>query len=449
MVLAVTIAPTSAASMTIVAEADAFVTASRPDANSDDAASLRVRGDSKIAYLRFSVPATPSGEQVTMATLKLFATSRSDCGVRVLRTATDTWTEAGIDWENRPSVGSAVTTRSWTSKGSVSFDVTEAVTGGRSVSFVLRHPAGCEATGPDRFASRESDQGQPELVVTTGASLPDGAMILAAAGDIACDPGSAAFGGTDPAACQHRATADLLSGADAVVPLGDLQYEAGTLDQFNQAYDPSWGAFAGATYPVPGNHEYQTTGAAGYFDYWASHDRPTGGAAAGYHSFDLKSWHLIALNSASGCCEEGSSQDQFLEEDLAATTERCIAAYWHHPLFNSGSVHGNEAFTRPLWDDLYAAGADIVLNGHEHNYQRYAKQDPTGAPASDGIREFIVGTGGKGHYGLLPVKDANFEVGNTTDFGVLRLQLLTDSYAWEFVGLDGTVLDRGGPVPCN
>ena len=150
-------------------------------------------------------------------------------------------------------------------------------------------------------------------------------------------------------------------------------------------------------------------------------------------------------------CIEGSLQNDFLEQDLASTTESCIVAYWHHPLFNSGTVHGSAMPTgaQAFWDDLYAAGADVILNGHEHNYQRYAKQDPSGHAPPRGIREFIVGTGGKSHYGFLDVKDANYEIGNATDFGVLRLHLAQTSYSWEFVALNGTVLDSGGPVSCN
>ena len=447
----ITMVPASSTPIMIPADADAFVVALRPNANRNDATSLRLRGGNKVSYLRFDVPSMPPGEEVSRATLEVFAAAGSECeAVQVMRAATDEWNEVTIDWGNQPgTIGAAVATNAWRSRGFVRFDVTSAVTGAGRVSLVLRQAPRCDTASPDEFASREADTNQPRLMVETGPPAPGAAAILAAAGDIVCDPTSANFVGADPAGCQHRATSDLLAGADAVVPLGDLQYEAGTLDEFSQGYDPSWGLYAAMTYPVPGNHEYGIDGAPGYFDYWASEQRPTGEAASGYYSFDLGSWHLIALNSASGCCEEGSAQDAFLEQDLAATTQRCIAAYWHHPLFNSGTVHGDESFTGPLWTDLYAAGADIVLNGHEHNYQRYAKQDPFGVPTPIGIREFIVGTGGKGHYGLLEVKDANYEFGNTTDFGVLRLQLFEDSYSWEFVGVDGAVLDSGGPVPCN
>lgn len=277
-------------------------------------------------------------------------------------------------------------------------------------------------------------------------------LLVVAVGDIVCDPTSSAFDGGDPSQCQHRATAALVRDADAVLALGDLQYEHGSLSAYRAGYDRTWGRFAGITYPAPGNHEHETPGAEGYFDYWRSKDRPTGGSGRGYYSFDLGSWHLVSLDSSCGAsCGEGSPQDAFLERDLAGTRSECILAFWHHPYFNSGSVHGEEmlANVRVLWDDLFAAGADIVVNGHEHDYQRYAKQDPFGRATPRGIREFVVGTGGKSHYGLLDEKDPNYQTGDATHFGVLRLFLGDGSYAWAFVGVGGSVLDRGGPTRCN
>jgi acid phosphatase type 7 len=277
--------------------------------------------------------------------------------------------------------------------------------------------------------------------------------LIATAGDIVCDPLSSSFGGSQPAVCQHRATASLLAGADAVLPLGDLQYPDGSLDKFVAGYDPSWGQHASTTYPTVGNHEYSVPGAQGYFDYWASKERPTGGVGAGYYFVDIGSWRLIALNS--NCtpvpCKEGTAQNDFLELALAPPAPPCILAYWHHPLFNSGTVHGASmpSGVRAFWDDLYAGGADVVLNGHEHNYQRYAKQDPAGQAVSNGIREFVVGTGGKSLYTFLDLKDANYELGNATDFGVLKLRLGEGSYSWEWIGVNGAVLDVGGPVACN
>lgn len=283
--------------------------------------------------------------------------------------------------------------------------------------------------------------------------VPEGVEVVAVAGDIVCEPTATDFAGDNASECQHGATADLLAEAAAIIPVGDLQYPDGTLETFEEGYDATWGKYADRSYPVPGNHDYHDDGADGYFDYWSMKGRPIGPARSGYYSWDLGSWHLIALNS--NCddvgCDEGSPQDDFLEQDLASTAKPCILAYWHHPLFNSGEKHGDSTphGAEAFWEDLYPARADLVLNGHEHNYQRYAKQDPAGQAMSDGIREFVVGTGGKSHYGLLDEKDPNYETGNAADFGVLLLHLGDAAYSWEFVGVGGAVLDSGGPVACN
>lgn len=280
---------------------------------------------------------------------------------------------------------------------------------------------------------------------------PGEEVTVAAAGDIACDTTSPGFFGRDPSLCQHRATAALLRQADAVLALGDLQYDDGRLGAFDLFYDPTWGRFADITYPTPGNHDYGTTGAAGYLAYWRSKDRPTGGAGHAFYSFNLGAWHVVSLDSNCFSCAEGSAQDAFLERDLARTNKECILAFWHHPYFNSGAVHDEDrlAVVRGFWEDLYAAGADVVLHGHEHNYQRYAKQDPAGRASPRGIREFIVGTGGHSLYALREDKLPNYQAGTARHFGVLRLALGERSYSWEFVGIDGSVLDRGGPTRCN
>ena len=482
--------PASATTFRLSATADAWVRADRQNANNGASASLRVLENMRMSYLRFKVPAPPSGEEIGSAILRLDARSPAHCtpGVEVLRAASDTWGEATITWKNQPGVtGDVLATANWTTGGYKEFDVTEAVTGRGPVSFVIRHAAGCNPTEEAVFDSREAVSDPPELVVETVPATPDphcsdaldndgdgrvdfpqdpgcvsstdgdetdpsiGTKTLVAAGDLVCSPDRRDFDGSNASDCQHRATAALVGGADAVAPLGDLQYPDGRLEYFVQAYDPSWGQHAAKTYPVPGNHEYNTVGAQGYFDYWASKGRPTGGGA-GYYSYDLGSWHVIALNSSRSCaevpCVEGSPQNDWLEVDLTATTERCILAYWHHPRFNSGAGHTDTPGTAPLWDDLYAARADIVLAGHEHNYQRYAKQDPAARATPEGIRQFIVGSGGRSLTPLAEL-DPNFEVGNATHFGVLKLMLASSSYSWQYVGIDGTVLDSGGPVACN
>ena len=311
----------------------------------------------------------------------------------------------------------------------------------------------CEAevaSGPEPSSLATTAPPSPSEARAPSSADDDTEVVVAAAGDIACDPADDRSHGFDLSVCQDRATGALLHGADAVLVLGDLQYEDGRLEAFRVAYQRSWGRFAAITYPTLGNHERETPGAEGYFDYWRARGRPTGGPDAAWYSFDLGSWHLISLDSTCGvACAEGSAQDAFLERDLARTDAACILAFWHHPRFNSGSVHGEEAPAAAFWQDLFAARADLVLNGHEHNYQRYAKQTPAGSPTDRGIRQFVVGTGGSVLYGLEDRKDANFQTGDADHFGVLRLHLRDGSYAWEFVAVGGRVLDRGGPTRCN
>ncbi|HEX3530257.1 MAG TPA: metallophosphoesterase [Thermoanaerobaculia bacterium] len=276
--------------------------------------------------------------------------------------------------------------------------------------------------------------------------------VIAAAGDIACDPADANFnGGAGMAAgCHMKATSDLLVGAgyDAVLLLGDNQYEDGALAKYQASYDPSWGRLKAITRPAPGNHEYITPGAAGYYAYFGA---AAGDPAKGWGSFDLGGWHFITLNSncaAIGGCGPGSPQEQWLANDLAAHPGVCTLAYWHHPRFSSGP-HGSDATFQTLWDDLYAAGADVVLNGHDHIYERFAPQTPAGAadPAR-GIRQFVVGTGGKNHTSIVQVQP-NSEVRDAATFGVLELTLYPNGYAWRFRTEAGQTFTDSGIGLCH
>jgi acid phosphatase type 7 len=274
--------------------------------------------------------------------------------------------------------------------------------------------------------------------------------IIAAAGDIACDPADASFNGGQgtASACRMKATSDLMLGLGltAVLTLGDNQYENGTLAKYQASYDPSWGRLNAIVRPVPGNHEYLTAGAAGYFSYFGA---AAGDPAQGYFSYDLGSWHLIALNSncaAVGGCGAGSPQEQWLAADLAAHAGTCTLAYWHHPRFSSGP-HGNDATSDAFWQTLYGAGADVVLNGHDHVYERFAPQSPAGAAdPAQGIRQFTVGTGGKNLTGISVVRP-NSEVRNASAFGVLEMTLHPNGYTWRFLSASGgAVLDQGASL---
>lgn len=255
----------------------------------------------------------------------------------------------------------------------------------------------------------QEEQGQPPM--------------LLAAGDIAncVSPGA-------------EATASLLRGREgAIAALGALAYRRGSPQEFARCYDPTWGTEKARTRPAIGNHEYGTRNAAGYFAYFQS---AAGPPEAGYYSYDLGSWHIIVLNSNCeeiGGCDAASPQAEWLRADLATHDALCTLAYWHHPLFSSGTTHGGDEAMQPAWRLLYDAGADIVLSGHEHNYERFAPQDPDGTgDLQRGIRAFVVGTGGASHYPFgdpLPLSERR----NADTYGVLALSLLPQGYDWQFI----------------
>jgi Calcineurin-like phosphoesterase len=262
----------------------------------------------------------------------------------------------------------------------------------------------------------------------------------------AADPVVVAAGDIAEAGGHHRQTSDrvLELDPDAVLLLGDSQYLSGELDEYRRHYGPTWGRFKARTRPAPGNHEYRTPGAAGYFTYFAKQAKPRGHS---YYSFDLGSWHLIALNSS---IDHGprSAQARWLRADLVATAKRCLLAYWHYPRFSSGAHQGNHPSVAAFWNDLYDAGADLVLSGHEHSYERFARQTPRAKADRRGLRQFVVGTGGVGLLGFAaPKPNSQVRIGDA--HGVLKLVLHPASYEWRFISEDGAVLDRGGPVACH
>jgi calcineurin-like phosphoesterase family protein len=300
------------------------------------------------------------------------------------------------------------------------------------------------------------------ISATAGVSSASAAdPVIAAAGDIACDPGSSNFNGGNGTStlCRQKATSDLMvnAGLTAVLPLGDNQYYCGGLSAFLASYAPSWGRVKAITFPAVGNHEYLTsggtgcdstnTGASGYFKYFGAVASPP---KQGYYSYNIGAWHLISLNSQcsqAGGCGSSSPQGVWLRSDLAAHPNQCLLAYWHIPLFSSGGRANSNS--RSFWDALYAAGADVVLAGHDHIYERFAPQTPTGAAdATRGVREFIVGTGGADHTSLASTA-ANSQVRNTSTYGVLDLTLSSDHYAWRFVPEAGHTFADTGSQNCH
>jgi hypothetical protein len=267
------------------------------------------------------------------------------------------------------------------------------------------------------------------------------------------DQPSVLVGAGDIADCKNlvgaEATAKLLEQIPGtVMAVGDLAYPDGSKENF-VCYGNTWGRARSRTRPAPGNHEFHSSGATPYFDYFGV---LAGDPKTGYYSYDLGAWHIVVLNSECndvGGCEAGSPQERWLRADLSSHPVACTLAYWHKPLFSSGSAHGNDLTVKPLWDALYDANADVVINGHDHDYERFAPQNPDGAPDSvRGIREFVVGTGGKSLRPFGTVKP-NSEVRDATAFGVLKLTLHANGYDWKFISEEGRTFTDSGSGVCH
>jgi hypothetical protein len=258
--------------------------------------------------------------------------------------------------------------------------------------------------------------------------------VLVGAGDIA-ECGSSG----------HPATALLLDVIEGTVfTAGDNAYPSGSDANYADCYHPTWGRHRARTRPAAGNHEYLTPEAAGHFNYFGP---AAGERGKGYYSYELGMWHVVVLNS-NVPLDPGSAQNDWLRADLAASPKQCVLAYWHHPRFSSGTVHGNQNLVAPLWDALYEYGADVVVAGHEHVYERFAPQRPDGtADPATGIRQFTVGTGGAGTYTFGTIA-ANSEVRGTSR-GVIKLTLRDVGYDWEFVPIAGQTFTDSGSGTCH
>jgi hypothetical protein len=262
-------------------------------------------------------------------------------------------------------------------------------------------------------------------------------------------PGEVIVGAGDISDCNNNndeATAKLLDVTPGtVVLMGDNAYENGTTTEYNNCYDPTWGRHKSRTKPSAGNHEYNTAGAAGYYGYFGS---AAGDPTQGYYSYDLGDWHVVVLNS-NIARDATSAQITWLRADLTANTKSCTLAYWHHPRYSSGSGHGNDTSVQPFWDVLYEFNADVILNGHDHDYERFAPQNAAGALDNvRGIREFVVGTGGRALYAL-GTRKANSEVFNATTYGVIKMTLSAGSYSWQFMPIAGQTFTDSGTSSCH
>ena len=258
--------------------------------------------------------------------------------------------------------------------------------------------------------------------------------VLLAAGDVATCSSSG-----------DEATALLLDSiAGVIAALGDLAYPDGSTREFADCYQPSWGRHNSRAYPTPGNHEYHQTGAAPYFAYFGTR---AGEPGKGYYSYNVGAWHIIVLNSHVST-SSGSPQMVWLRDDLAASTAKCTLAYFHRPRFSSG-YHGSSTSPQRFWQALYDAGADIILSAHDHHYERFSPQTPTGVLDNErGIRQWVVGTGGGG-FTRLGAAQTNSEVRNNSTYGLLKLTLKPTSYEWEFVPIAGSAFTDSGSGVCH
>jgi hypothetical protein len=293
---------------------------------------------------------------------------------------------------------------------------------------ILSLAAGLAALSSGRASSKSSSPASDQIAVLVGA------------GDIAdCADLSGA-----------EATAKLLEKIPGtVMAVGDLAYPSGTKEQFDNCYDKTWGRVKSRTHPAAGNHEFHSAAATPYFEYFGV---LAGDPKIGYYSYELGQWHIIVLNSECkdvGGCDAGSPQEKWLRADLAGHPVACTLAYWHKPLFSSGGAHGNDPTVKPLFQALYDANADVVVGGHDHDYERFAPQDPEGASdPKRGIREFVAGTGGKNHRPFGEPKP-NSEVRDATAFGVLKLTLKPNGYDWQFIPEPGKSFTDSGSGKCH
>jgi hypothetical protein len=312
--------------------------------------------------------------------------------------------------------------------------------GGRRPDSGLAGTATVPTQGSPSHASSASLPGSQGAASNAPSRTGEGGapVVLVGAGDIAnC--------GTH----DDRATAKLVESiAGIVFTLGDNAYEQGSPDEFRRCYNPTWGRELDRTKPVPGNHDYETPGAAGYYRYFGA---AAGDPSTGWYAYDAGAWRVYALNSncsAIGGCGAGSAEERWLRADLAANPRACVLAMWHHPRFSSG-LHGNNTITQDLWQALYDAGAELIVNGHDHTYERFAPQSPDGQSDPDrGIVEFVAGTGGRSHYEF-PTIRANSVVRNNTTFGVLRLTLSEGGWTSEFVPVPGGTFSDTSSGACH
>jgi calcineurin-like phosphoesterase family protein len=447
---------------TFAAIADSYVEELHPNRNNGTQNTLEVENVSKHgleSYIKFKV--TGISGVIQSVSLRVYLTTNSVSNGPAVYATSNAWTETGITWNNRPArINGALDNKGSITKSTwVQYNVATRVTSNITYSFILTG----DTTDQIGFSSREGNQ-PPQLVVSyipntktptpisktatakppstatkailtptqtpwPNATSSTGSVVMVGAGDISICGNN-----------NDEATAKLLDSiAGTVFTLGDNAYSNGSYTQYINCYNPTWGRHITRTKPVPGNHDYEPVGAAGYFQYF--NNLPP------YYAYNLGAWRIYALNSEIDISATGA-QAVWLQTDLAANPHLCVLAYWHRPRWSSGSTHGNSADLQALWQILYNAGAELVLSGHEHNYERFTQMNANGNPVTKGIREIVAGTGGEGHYPFGTILSTS-QVHNSSTFGVLKLTLNPSSYSWTFVPVAGATFTDSGTTDCH
>lgn len=436
--------PGPGASLVFITDGDARVQQSDPDTNYGEATTLRAdgAGDSEIqSFLHFTVSGITS--PIQSAQLRVYVNDNGTENGPAIYAADNHWAENAITWNNRPALTSeaADNTGSLQPNSWVEYNVASLVSGDGTYTFALV----ADSNDGTVFSSRQGAQ-PPQLLLTLGdGSFPTVTPTVATATATALSSGGEVIfvGAGDISTCNNdndELTAQLLDAIPGTVfTTGDNAYDSGTYSEYLNCYEPTWGRHKNRTQPVPGNHEYHTDGAAGYFQYFNN--------IPAYYAYNLGSWRIYALNSEVDVSAT-SPQMLWLIADLAANPSQCALAYWHRPRWSSGTHHGNDQDLQTLWQVLYQANVDLVLNGHEHNYERFAEMDADGFAVTPGLREIVVGTGGRNHYEFAAPLPAS-EIRDSSTFGVLKLTLRPDGYDWEFVPVPGSSFTDRGSTSCH
>ena len=440
----------SAAGTTFTATADTYVDSQNPSVNYGASQQLGVDNSPvKQMLLRFDVAGLT--QPVTSAKLRIHVDdavgAESGNGGTFRAMSTTSWSETSVTYANRPAVDGAtlgtlgsVARNTW-----YEVDVTSYVRGNGTFSIGVTSSS---TNGAD-YDSRETGATAPQLVIESGGTTPtptptptststtappSGDPVLVGAGDIATS------GSGDTAT---TALLDTIPGT--VFTTGDNAYPNGTASDFSTYYEPTWGRHKARTRPVPGNHDYNTSGASAYYGYFGAN---AGTAGQGYYSYDLGNWHVVALNSEISMAA-GSAQEKWLRADLAASGKPCTVAYWHRQRWTSSSSHAPDPSTGPLVQALYDYNAEVILTGHNHQYERFAPQNPSGQlDTARGLRQFVAGMGGASLYGFGTIQP-NSEARNNDTFGVLKLTLHANSYDWQFVPEAGKTYNDSGTGTCH